>query len=139
MPISIIAHQTAHYIPILLLYIATVILLVGARPGKGEFLLMTIGVEALVDEFTAIVRVHTKQSEGEALPHPMHCGAYSLLAFTPDWETFRPAAGHIYSAKRVQVKAFRTLSAVSYQVCFHKARLILLPVGKDPDRYRVLK
>ena len=100
---------------------------------------MTIGVEALVDELTAIVRVHTEQSEGEALPHPMHCGAYPLLAFTPDRQAFRPAAGNIYRAEGVQVETLSALTAVSYQVHFQEARLILLPISKGPDRYGVFK
>ena len=93
----------------------------------------------MVDEFTAVVRVHTEKGEGKALPYPVYRGTYPLLAFTPDWQTFRPAAGHIYSAKRVQVKAFRTLSTVSHQVHFQETRLVLLPVGKCPNGYGVLQ
>ena len=61
------------------------------------------------------------------------------LAFTPDRQAFRPAAGNIYRAKCVQIKAFRALTAVRHQVCLHKTRPVLLPVGKGPDGYRVLK
>jgi hypothetical protein len=42
---------------------AAIILLVGTRPGEGNLLLVTMAVEALVDEFTAIVRVHAKQEK----------------------------------------------------------------------------
>ena len=53
--ISVIPHQTAHYIPILLLYIAAIVLFVGTRPGKGNLLLAAVGIEALVNEFAAVI------------------------------------------------------------------------------------
>jgi hypothetical protein len=51
----VIAYQTAHHIAILLLYVTAIILLVGTRPGEGNLLLAAIGIETLVDEFTAVV------------------------------------------------------------------------------------
>ncbi len=116
--IAVIAHQTAHYITILLFHMAAIILLVRARPGKGNLLLAAVGVESLIDEFTAVVRVYTEQVEREALPHPVDGGTYPHLAFTPDRQAFRPAAGNVYSAECVQIKASRALTAMSDQVNF---------------------
>ncbi len=118
---------------------AAVVLLIGARPGKGELLLRAVVAEALVDELTAVVRVNTKEDKGDTLPHPMHGGAYPLLTFTPDWQALRPATGHVYSTKRVQVKTLYALPTVAYQVYFHKSGLVLLPIGKGPDGYGALK
>src|SRR3989304_10186991 len=137
--ISIVAHQTAYHIPILLLHMAAIVFLVGTRPGEGNLLLVTVGVEALVDEFAAVIRVHAKQGKGKTLPHPVYGRLHPLLAFPPDRQAFRPAAGNVYRTERVQIETLRTLTAVSYQVCLHEARLVLLPVGKGPDGYRALK
>jgi hypothetical protein len=62
--ISVVAHQAAYYIAILLLYMTAIVLLVGTRPGEGNLLLTTIGVEALVDEFAAVVRVYASKEKG---------------------------------------------------------------------------
>jgi hypothetical protein len=100
---------------------------------------MTVGVEALVDELAAVVRVHTKQSDGKTLPHPVDCGAYPLLAFTPNRQAFRPAAGNIYRTECVQVKTLYALTTVGHQVNLHEARLVLLPISKGPDGYGAFK
>jgi len=119
--------------------VTTVVLLVGTRPGKGNLLLIAIGVEALVDELTPIVRVHTQEWEGKMLSYPMYRLTHSRLAFTPHRLAFRPAAGYVYSTERVQVKALYALTTVGHQIHFQKARLVLLPIGKGPDGYRALK
>jgi hypothetical protein len=98
--------------------VTTVVLFVGTGPGKGNLLLIAIGVEALVDELTPIVRVHTQEWEGKTLPHPMYRLTHSRLTFTPHRLAFRPAAGNVYSTERVQVKALYTLSTVGYQIHF---------------------
>jgi len=118
---------------------ATVVLFVRARAGKSDFLLTTIGVKVLVDELTAIVRVHTQEPEGKMLPHPMYCLTHRQLTFAPHRKAFRPAAGYIHGTERIQVKALGTLTTMSYQVCFHETRLVLLPVGKGPDGYGILE
>jgi hypothetical protein len=137
--VPVVSYQTAHHIPILLLHVTAIVLLVGTRPGKGNLLLATIGVETSVDELAAVVRVHTKESEGETLSHPVYCRTYSLLPFTPNRQAFRPAAGNVHSTERVQVKALYALTTVGYQIHFQEARLVLLPIGKGPDGYRALK
>jgi hypothetical protein len=114
--IPVVSHQTAYYIPILLLHVAAIVLLVGTRPGKGNALLVTVGVEASVDEFAAIVRIHTEESERKSLPHPVYCRSYSYLTFTPNRNTFRPATGDIHSAEGSQIKTFSALTTVSHQV-----------------------
>jgi hypothetical protein len=127
------AHQTAHHIPILLLHVTTIVLLVGTRPRKGNALFSAVGIEALIDELATVVRVHTKESQGEALSHPVYRRTYPHLAFAPNRQAFRPATGNVYRAERVQVKTIRALTAVGYQVYFQKPRLILLPIGEGPD------
>jgi len=133
--ISVIAHQTAHYIPVLLLYVTAIILLVGAGAGEGDLLLAAVGVEALSDKLAAVVRVNTEQGKGEVLPQPVYRLTYPYLSLTPDRQAFRPAAGYIHRTQRVQVKSFGTLTAMSDQIYFQEARLVLLPISKGPDGY----
>ena len=137
--ISIIADQAAYYIPILLFYMATIILLVGTRPREGDLLITAIIVKAPVNELAAVVRVYAQYREGKMLSHPVYRLPYLLLPFAPHWQTFRPATSNIYGTECVQVEALRALAAVSYQVCLYKSRLVLLPVGKRPDGYTALK
>ena len=73
------------------------------------------------------------------LSHAVYRLPYLLLPFTPHWQTFRPAAGNIYGAERIQIEALRALTAMSYQVCLHESRLVLLPIGKGPDGYTAFK
>jgi hypothetical protein len=83
--IPVVTHETAHHIPIFLLHVTTIILLVGAGPGEGNFLVLAILIEALVDEFAAIIRVHTKQGKRKTLPHVVDGLTHPLLPFTPHW------------------------------------------------------
>ena len=53
--VTIIAHQPSYYRPVLLLYMTTVILFIGTRASEGNSFPMAVGIEMLVDEFTAIV------------------------------------------------------------------------------------
>jgi hypothetical protein len=137
--VPVVSYQTAHHIPILLLHVTAIVLLVGTRPGKGNLLLAAIGVEALVNELAAVVRVHTKESERETLSYPVYCRTYPHLPFTPNRQAFRPATGDVHSTERVQVKTLHALTTVGYQVHFQEARLVLLPIGKGPDGYGALK
>ena len=73
------------------------------------------------------------------MAYPMDCLAYSYLPFTEYRNTFSPAAGDIYCAEGVQVEALDALAAMSHQVNLQKTGLVLLPVGKSPDGYRLLK
>ena len=70
--ISIIAHNAAHHIPILLLHMAAIILLVGPGPCEGNLIVPAILVEALVDELAAIVRVYAEQGKRKTLPHVVY-------------------------------------------------------------------
>jgi hypothetical protein len=64
-----------------------IILLVGARAGKYDLLLLTISMEVLVDELTTIIRVQPQHGERQTLPHPVHCSPYTLLALSPYSDT----------------------------------------------------
>jgi hypothetical protein len=133
--IAVIAYQPPYYIPILLLHMATIILFVGTRSGKGNPFQAAVGIEAFIDEFAAIVRIHTEERKGKTLSHPVYCGAYPHLPLTPNWNAFRPATGNIHRAESVQIKTFGVLSTVSHQVYFQKARFVFLPVCERPYRY----
>jgi hypothetical protein len=56
--ITIIAHQSPDHRPVLLLYMAAIIFLVGARASEGNTFPLAIGKEVMINEFAAIVRVH---------------------------------------------------------------------------------
>src|SRR4030042_3671461 len=117
---------------------ATIILFVGTRPSKGNSFQATVGVEAFIDEFAAVVRIHTEERKGKTLSHPMYCRSHSHLTLTPNWNAFRPAAGDIYCAESSQIKPFGALTAVSHQVYFQKTRLVFLPVCESSYWYRAL-
>ena len=85
--------------------------------------------------------VHGEQ-EGSAYNRHFGCSCYHpLFCFNQlgDWEGAMLRPGNVHSAECVQVKTLGTLTTVGYQICFHKSGLVLLPVGKGPDGYRVLK
>lgn len=62
--IPVVTDQAAHHVAVFLLHMAAIILLVGARPGKDNVFLVAIGIETLVDEFTAVIRVYPEQVKG---------------------------------------------------------------------------
>ena len=47
--VAIIAHHPPHHRPVLLLHIAAIVLLVGARTGKGNSFPLAVAIQALVD------------------------------------------------------------------------------------------
>jgi len=57
--VSIIAHQSAHHIPVLLLYVVAIVFLIGAGAGEGDVLPPAIIIKMLIDEFAAVVRVQS--------------------------------------------------------------------------------
>jgi len=81
--VAVVAYQSPHHCPVLLLYMTTIILFVGARAGKCDPLPNAISIEVLVNELTTIVRVQPQQGEGQTLLHSVHCSPYTLLAFSP--------------------------------------------------------
>src|SRR3990172_1959501 len=137
--VAVIAHQPAHYGPVLLLHMTAVVLLVGAGAGEGNPLPLAIGIKVLVDELTAIIRVQSQQRERQTLPNELYRRPYPLLALSPNPYTFRPPTGYIHGAQGGQIEALRTLSAVGYKVYLQEAGALLLPVGKGTDWDGVLK
>ena len=86
--VPVVIHQTAHHITILLLHVTAIILLVGAGPGEGDFLVSAILIEALPRikyGVATIVRVQAKQGKRKTLPHVVDGLTYPLLPFTPHW------------------------------------------------------
>ena len=57
--ISVIAHQAAHHITVLLLYVAAIVLLVGPGARKGNLLPLAIGKKMPVNEFAAVIGVQS--------------------------------------------------------------------------------
>jgi hypothetical protein len=137
--IPVVSHKAAYHIAILLLNMTAIILFVGTRPGEDDLLILTIVIETVVNELPAVIRVYAKKREGEMLSHPVYRLPYLLLPFTPYRQAFCPAAGNVYGTERVQVKTLRALTAVSYQVCLYKTRLVLFPIGKCFDGYTPLQ
>ena len=137
--VAVISHETTHHVAVLLLDVTAIVLLVGTRAGEGDLLLTAVVVEVLVDEFAAVVRVDTEEGEGKTASDPMYAGLYTHLSFPPHRLALRPASIDVYRAYRVQVKALSTFTAVRYQVYFYKPGLVLLPIGKSPDRDCILQ
>ena len=53
--IPVISYQSAHHITVLLFDMTIIVLLVGARAGKGDPLLPAIIVKVLIDELDTII------------------------------------------------------------------------------------
>jgi hypothetical protein len=66
----------------------TIVLLVGAGPGKDNAFSLAVGVQMMIDELATIVRVEPQHGEGQSLTQLMHCCAYAMLAFAPYSNTF---------------------------------------------------
>src|SRR4030042_633544 len=69
----------------------------------------------------------------------MYSCPHATLSLSPDSPAFRPATGHINSRQSIEIEAFGTIAAMSYEVSFQKARASILPIGKGTDGDRTLK
>ena len=45
---------------------------------------MTVVVEVLVDELTAVIAVEAEEGQGQPVPHAMHAAEHALAALAPD-------------------------------------------------------
>ena len=90
-------------------------LLVGPGASKCDLLSLAIGIEVVVDELAAVVRVQPQKREWQAPGDVMHSATHSLLAFTPYPLALYPARGRIYSAQGGEIEALGALSAVGHQ------------------------
>ena len=131
-----------YHTAVFLFHMTAIVLLIGTRPGKGNLLIATVVVEALVDKLVPTLSgSESTPRRGKGRHRRTRCTAERTRTcpLTPDWQAFRPAAGNVYRTERVQIKTFRAFTAMSHQVYFQKTRLVLLPISKGPDGYRPLK
>ena len=131
--VAVIGHQSSNYRPVLLLHMGIVFLLAGSGAGEGDALLLTVGKEVVVDELAAVVRVQPQQGEGQVLADVTDGAAHPLLALAHDGAAGHPTGGDVHGAKGVEVLALDTVAAVSHQVYFQKAGLVLIPFSEGAD------
>jgi hypothetical protein len=86
--IPVVAYQPSHYRPVLLLHMTTIVFLVRAGPGEVDSFSLAVGIEMMVDELTAVVRVHPQKREREILPYFVKSTANPLLPLSPYRHTF---------------------------------------------------
>jgi len=72
---AIIADEVPDHGTVLLLDMGAVVFLPGTTAGKGDAALMTVVVQVLVDELTAVIAVEAEERHGQPLPHAMHAAA----------------------------------------------------------------
>jgi len=89
---AIIADEVPDHGPVLLLDMGAVVFLPGTTAGKGDAALMTVVVQVLVDELTAVIAVEAEERHGQPLPHAMHAAAHVLVALAPDGLELDPGA-----------------------------------------------
>jgi hypothetical protein len=81
--VPVVAHQPSYHRPVLLLYMATIVFLVRARPGEGDIFSLAVGIEMVVDELPAVVRVHPQKGKGQTLPYFVNSAPNPILSFSP--------------------------------------------------------
>ena len=76
--------------PIFLFDMGVVIFFVGAATGELDFVLITEGLEMVVDKFLAIIGIDAQELERQSLFNFLHGIEHSDLAFCPSPHDFAP-------------------------------------------------
>src|SRR5579862_428320 len=136
--VAAISDISANNRSILFFHKAVVILAAWAGSGKGDLLLLAIGKEVVIDEFTAIIRVNSEQRAGQVATDVSKRLEDPHLGFVADGTGFGPPCADISDVQGLTEVTVRIAPVVADQIDFYKARPSFVPLRKGPDWYLML-
>src|SRR5947209_897389 len=119
--------------------VALIVALVGAPAREGDVFSFTIGQYFRVDKLASVVGIQTKYGKRDQLTRLVERLNDERLATVQQWQTFRPASGHIGEGERGQVGPLGQGATMGHQVDLQKARLGIVPALKGADGDLLLK